>query len=199
MIPEWFTSSERRFRNRTLKENPRTTFLVKLCVGNVFLRYVLSALTVLKVYPQIRKSSRRRADNPAGVRAIHVRNYQLFYLECSIAWLLSCCCLPTTIVCCSASLLPVHKQCARSSSNGKACGGGTGGLPHGHQSLDTLPCRALSTRVYPCLSLPSCLSHSCVPAPLALISHATWPEEKELDFGRFSTPPDRDNKAFCTI
>jgi hypothetical protein len=34
--------------------------LVKLCVGNVFLSYVLSVLTVLKVYPQIHKSSRRR-------------------------------------------------------------------------------------------------------------------------------------------
>ena len=48
------------FSQQNSRKKTRTTFLVKLCVGNVFLRYVLSALAVLKVYPQIRKSSRRR-------------------------------------------------------------------------------------------------------------------------------------------
>jgi hypothetical protein len=46
------------------------------------------------------------------------------------------------------------------------------------------------------------LSHATLippPAPLALISHATRLEEKKLDLGRFSTPPDRDNRAFWTI
>ena len=46
---------------------------------------------------------------------------------------------------------------------------------------------------------PPCLSLACLPAPLALISHATRPEEKKLGLGRFSTPPDRDNRAFGTI
>ena len=46
--------------NRTQEKKIRKKFLVKLCVGNVFLSCVLSALTVLEVYRPIRKSSRRR-------------------------------------------------------------------------------------------------------------------------------------------
>ena len=37
------------------------------------------------------------------------------------------------------------------------------------------------------------------PAPLALISHATRPEEKKLDLGGFRTPQDRDNRACWAI
>ena len=48
------------FSQQNSRKKTWTTFLVKLCVGNVFLSYVLNALTVLRVYPQIRKSSRRR-------------------------------------------------------------------------------------------------------------------------------------------
>ena len=39
---EWFTSNEQRFRTRTLEKITQKKLLVKLCVGNVFLSYVLA-------------------------------------------------------------------------------------------------------------------------------------------------------------
>ena len=43
-----------------LPNNTRTTSLIMICLGNVFLSYAFNALNALTVYPQTRKSSRRR-------------------------------------------------------------------------------------------------------------------------------------------
>ena len=87
------------------------------------------------------------------------------------------------------------KQCAPQDKRGER-----DGLPNSHRAPN-----AASRRVALCwqpvytYALPPTLSSLMPPAPLALISHATRPEEKKLDLRRFSTPQDRENRAFGTI
>ena len=78
------------------------------------------------------------------------------------------------------------KQCAPQDKRGER-----DGLPNSHRAPN-----AASRRVVP-IVLAACLHLR--PPTHSLISHATHPEGKKLDLRGFSTPQDRENRAFGTI